>query len=565
MLQKPSKKNIFPSDMMSLERMGCRYPSRLSFSRSMLRRMVKENWHIDRVRFELDKDGYGCAIYEVKITKQLYSLICFSQYIDKGERSDRVIAEKWDTSYALLIGKISTKDFERLKTNIPLQEAGRNSSKELVISRANKSIRLFEKVVCSLSKGLQPEIRDINDVGYLLRTTAVYGSGKFGLSDFIRTENVTHFNQPFRAEMLAVYLVREFSVHLVEHIAFHRNHKKAVKLKKNIKQHLGIGNSTGLGMAPFVIKHPKLIHKWINQFENALKKIKQIKSIENNRFEKYLILLLKAQTYLNEVLTYDKLQKEKNKKSKKDIKKIIKFCKTIKNKSPASFNWNDIITFAKINVCFDVQEIVKVQILELYPNITDPLAEDMSISDDLFIDSDSKVDELNQMIKKNYNWAININFNKKDNTYLFWYVSEEKLEPRLGERYNEPGASLEQPLGIGRMVNDLYKFINNLDKQTLSLTIAEFLLLYPEYRGIVRRIQTLANFKYGEIRDNILAKTVRPINMLRFKLSFFGASRYDPKSDRWVRVSFFPGAPFYNDLNQNSVEEWGFATMNSYH
>ena len=105
MLQKPSKKNIFPSDMMSLERMGCRYPSRLSFSRSMLRRMVKENWHIDRVRFELDKDGYGCAIYEVKITKQLYSLICFSQYIDQDERSDRVIAEKWDTSYALLIGK----------------------------------------------------------------------------------------------------------------------------------------------------------------------------------------------------------------------------------------------------------------------------------------------------------------------------------------------------------------------------------------------------------------------------------------------------------------------------
>jgi len=565
MLQKSSKKNILPSDMMSLERMGCRYPSRLSFSRSMLRRMIKENWRIDRVRFELDKDGYGCVIYEVKTSKQLYSLICFSQYIDESERSDRVIAEKWDTSYALLIGKISTKDYQRLNTNIPLQEAGRNSSKELVISRANKSVRLFEKVVCTLSECLQPAIRDINDVGYLLRTTAVYGSGKFGLSDFMRTENVTHFNQPFRAEMLAVYLVREFSVDLVEHIAFHRNPKIAVKLKKNIKQHLGIGNSTGLGMAPFVIKHPKLIHKWIDQFENALNKIKLISSIENNRFEKYITLLLKAQTYLREVLTYDKLQKEKNKKSYKDIEKIIKFCNTIKNKSPASFNWNDIITFAKINVCFDVQEIVKVQILELYPNITDPLAEDMSISDDLFIDSESTVDELKKLIKKNYTWAININFDNKNNTYLFWYVSEEKLEPRLGERYNEPGAKLEQPLGIGKMVNDLYKLINNLDKKILSLTIAEFLLLYPEYRGIVRRIQTLANFKYGEIKDNILAKSVMPINMLRFKLSFFGASRYDPKSDRWVRVSFFPGAPFYADLNKNSVEEWGFATMNSYH
>ena len=250
--------------------------------------------------------------------------------------------------------------------------------------------------------------------------------------------------------------------------------------------------------------------------------------------------------------------------TKGNLKKIIKFCNTIKNKSPASFNWNDIITFAKINVCFDVQEIVKVQILELYPNITDPLAEDMSISDDLFIESDSKVDELNQMIKKNYNWAININFNKKDNTYLFWYVSEEKLEPRLGERYNEPGAEVEQPLGIGKIVYDLYQFIKSLDKKTLSLTIAEFLLLYPEYRGIIRRIQTLSNFEYGEVKDNILSKDVLPINMLRFKLSFFGASRFDPKSDRWLRISFYAGAPYFANLNKDNVDKWGFATMDSY-
>jgi len=527
--------------------------------------MFKENWRIKRVKFDLNKQGYGCAIYEVKTPKQIYSLICFTQYLDENSRSDRVIAEAWDTSYALRIGRISAKDFKRLKNNIPLQEAGRNSSKELVISRANKSVRLFEKVVHLLSNGMQPSVEDINEVGYLLRTTAVYGSGKFGLSDFMRTEKVTHFNQPFRAEMLAVYLIREFSIHLVEHIAFHRNPKNAVKLKKKIKQHLGIGNSTGLGMAPFVIKHPKLIHKWINQFEKAINKIKQKTSINNNKFEKYIKLLLKAKTYLGEVLTNDKLQKEKNILSYKDIKKIIKYCNIIKKKSPVHFTWCDIIDFAENNVCFDVQEIVKVQILELYPNITDHLAEDMSISDDLSIDPDSTVEKLIHLIENNYNWAINTNFNKKNNRYLFWYVSEEKLEPRLGERYNEPGQELEQPLGIGKMVYDLYHIINSLDKNILSLTIAEFLLLYPEHRGIVRRIQSLANFKYGEVRDNILAKTVMPINMLRFKLSFFGASRYDPKSDRWVRVSFFPGAPYYDDLNQNNVESWGFATMDSYH
>ena len=563
MLKKSPKSTDHNSseDLMSLEKMGSRYPSRLSFSRSMLRTMVKEQWNIRRVKFDLDQQGYGCAIYEVDVSKQTYSLICFSQYIDDNERSDRVIADSWDTAYVLHIGKISFDDIERLNKNIPLQEAGRNSPDELVLSRANKSVRLFEKVVECLSNGIQPGIREINNVGYLLRTTAVYGSGKFGLADFVRTKAVTHFNQPFRAEMLTLFVIREFSIQLVEHIAYHRNPQTAVKLDNKIKQHLGIGNATGLGMAPFVIKHPKLIHKWIDQFEKALNEIIKVTNIENDRFEKYISLLLKARTYLREVLTTDELQKEKNKQSHEDLKKIINHCK---DTSLKNFNWLDIINFAEKNVCFDAQEIVKVQIIELYPDIADPLAENMSISDDLSINTESTVGDLMQMIENNYEWTIHTNFKDRNNTYLFWYVSEEKLEPRLGERYNEPGADIEQPLGIGKIVCDLYQFIKGLDKKTLSFTIAEFLLSYPEYRGIIRRIQTLANFEYGEVKDNILAKDVLPINMLRFKLSFFGASRFEPKSDRWLRISFYAGAPYFADLSKDNVDKWGFATMNSY-
>ena len=554
-------KKKFLRNIMTLEKMGSRYPSRLSFSRSMLRIMVKEKWKIKTVKFDLDKYGYGTVVYEVKTSKYLYSLICFSQYIDDKERSDRVIAEKWDTAYALHIGKISSKDYKRLKKNIPLQEAGRNSPNELVLSRANKSVRLFEKVAESLSNGKQPNIKELNEVGYLLRTTAVYGSGKFGLSDFERTSYKTHFDQPFRAEMLAVYLIREFSVQLVEHIAYHRNPKKAVKIKNKIKQHLGIGNSTGLGMAPFVIKHPKLIHKWINQFEEVIKKIQNNKSIKKFILKDFLYLLEKARLYLNEVVTTDRNQKIKNKTAYKDLLKIIKYFKKISTKD---FTWKKLIDFAAKNTCYDVQEIVKVQIIELYPKISDSIAEDMSISDELVIKTEMLVLKLIQIIKTNYNWAIKTNFNNKNNNYLFWYISEEKLEPRLGERYNEPGAELEQPLGIGKLVNELYYFIHNQNKKILSLNIAEFLLLYPQFRGVIRRIQTLEDYEYGEVKDNILSKNVLPINMLRFKLSFFGASRYDPKSDRWLRVSFYAGAPFLINLNKKNVEEWGFATMNSY-
>ena len=558
MLQKYLNRDT--NNLMSLKRLGSRYPSRFSFSRSMLRRMIYEKWKLQKVKFDLDNEGYGTAVYEITIEKSIYSLVCFSQFLDDSERSDRVIAEKWDTAYTLHIGRINEKEINRLKQNIPLQEAGRTSSQELVLSRANKSVRLFENVVTSLSNGKQPNIKDINDVGYLLRTTAVYGSGKFGLSDFDRTKFATHFNQPFRAEMLAVYIIREFSIELVEHIAHHLNPKKAVKLDNKIKQHLGIGNSTGLGMAPFIIKHPKLIHQWIFQFEKAINKIKKIKVVDSHLLKKYIFLLNKSKKYLKEVRTSNEIQEQKNCQSIEDINKIINY---IKKNDKKNLNWNNIINFSK-NFCYDAQEIVKVQIVELYPNISDTLAENMAISEKLEVNGSMTLVNLIKLIERNYSWAIKTNFKKKNNMYLFWYVSEEKLEPRLGERFNENGAELEEPLGIGKMVYDLYLFIKKMKDKDLSLTVSEFLIKKPEFRGIVQRVQTLSKFEYGEVNDNILSKDILPIDMLRFKLSFFGASRYDPRSDKWLRVSFFSGAPFFKNLNKKNVENWGFATTDSY-
>ncbi len=549
-------------EIMTLKRMGSKYPSRLSFSRSMLRLLVREKWKIKKTKFDLDKNGYGTAIYEVDTLKGVYSLICFSRFLNDDERSDRVIADKWDTAYTLHIGKINNNILKRLKENVPLQESGRNSPNELILSRANKSVRLFKKVVKCLSSGEQPSITEINEVGYLMRTTAVYGSGKFGLSDFERTKTATLFDQPFRAEMLSVYIIREFSVDLVEHIAHHINPKKAVKLDKKIKQHLGIGNSTGLGMAPFVIKHPKLIHKWVNQFNLAINKIYYLKNMNQKKLNEFIKLIKKSKDYLKEVKTVDSFQIKKNEEALKDISKTILFLKKIDLKKK-SYQWKNIIDFAYDNLKFDAQEIIKVQLIELHPKIADPLGDDMANSDDLYIKANEKISELIAFIEKNYQWAIKIDFTKKENSYLFWYISEEKLEPRLGERYNEKGSSLEQPLGIGRMVKILYNFLNK-HKETHKETVGKFLLSYPEYRGIIRRIQTLSDHKFGEVKDNILAKNTMPIDMLRFKLSFFGASRYDPKSDRWLRVSFFAGAPFYRDLSNKNVDAWGFATMNSY-
>ena len=554
MLQKVRENDNY----MKLSRMGSRYPSRLSFSRSMLRRLINDNWEIHKSKFDLDKDGYGTVVYEIIINKQTYSLVCFSAFLDDKDRSDRVIASKWDTAYTLHVGKLSDQDLNRLKKTIPLQETGRNSPDELILSRANKSVRLFQYVVDCLSNGNQPDIYEINKVGYLLRTTAVYGSGKFGLSDFTNTKNTTVFNQPFRAEMLSVYLIREFSIELVEHVARQINPKKAVKLDRKIKQHLGIGNSTGLGMAPFIIKHPKLINKWMKQYTKTLEEISQIE-LDGIIFEKYKKLLNKALNYLEEVNTSDEFQINKNKLTTEDLKKYIFYINDLDLSK--KFKWLDILDYCDSNFNNDTQEIARVQLIELYPQISEELAEDMADEEIMEIDGNQSIGDLKKIINDKYSWIKDIDFNNKDSNYLFWYVSAAKLEPRLGERYNEQGSELEQNLGIAKMVNDLFKQIKNIDENQL---ICEFLLTHPEYRGIVKRIQSLKNYPYSEVQDNVLDKKTIPIDMLRFKLSFFGANRYDPKSDRWLRVSFFSGAPYLSDLNNKNVDEWGFATMNSY-
>ena len=548
------------SDIMTLDKMGSRYPSRLSFSRSMLRRLFFDNWKISKSKFDLDDNGYGTVVYEITIHNNIYSLVCFSQHLDSADRSDRVIAEKWDTAYSLINGKLDDQELDRLRKNVPLQESGRNSSKELILSRANKSVRLFEYVADCLSNGIQPDINEINKVGYLLRTTAVYGSGKFGLSDFVNTKEVTDFNQPFRAEMLSVYIIREFSVELVEHVAKKQNPNKAVKLENKIKQHLGIGNSTGLGMAPFIIKHPKLINRWMSQYTKSLNKIIN-KNIDSKKLSSYFQLLEKALLYLKEVTTFDEYQIKKNTKTVEDLKNYILHIKNIKNNTFDDLTWMDVIKFTTNDCNYDTQEIARVQLLELYPEISEKLAEDMSDIEDMKINESQTLKELNSLIKKNYQWALEIDFSKKNNDYLFWYISAAKLEPRLGERYNEEGSELEQHLGVAKMVQKLHSIIQ---KENFDLSVAEYLVLNPEFRGIIRRIQSLEQYPFAEVQDNILSKETIPINMLRFKLSFFGANRYDPKSDRWLRVSFFSGAPFLSNLNEQNVDSWGFATMSSY-
>ena len=103
----------------------------------------------------------------------------------------------------------------------------------------------------------------------------------------------------------------------------------------------------------------------------------------------------------------------------------------------------------------------------------------------------------------------------------------------------------------------MFRFAQCLENKDKDATIAEVLLAHPEHRHAARRVQIAAKYPYAEIRDNTICADMLPIDMLRFKLSFFGAKHFDPRSDRWVRINMFAGAPYPQDL-ADAADDWFF-------
>ena len=544
-----------PNTIMKLSRLGSFHQSKLSFLRSFLNEF--KDWEYKQDLFNLDENGYGEAVYSFKKDRRVYSLVCFANHIKDEERSDRVIATKWDAAFTLHDGVPGKKDIERLKNEVPKQEVGRLSYKELTLSRANKSVRLFNHVTESLSQGLQPDLNLLSKVGYLYRTTAVYGSGKFGLADRFRIKNREEINGPFRLEMMLVYLVRQFTFDQVNHVAYHKNPKKAVKLDEQISKNLGIGNSTGLGMAPFIVNHPTLLNNWILSREIALKKIREIKDVKKNDSALFVDCVKKSLTNITSWNTDSEYQKNKINNLLKDVQKFLKF---IENDFDFTreYPFNSIYKWLEKETCEECIEYVVSIMMEPYSEITEPLVKEMSSDEEKYfnIPAHRTVEDLRNIIEKKYPNILEINFEKKENNQNFWFISKNKEEPRLADRFEEHGSELEQPLAIARDIKKLYEILL-VSKN--SQTVSDFLIKNSDLRHVIRRVFIVEKFPYSEIQDNTIGKNIMPIDMLRLKLSFFGALKFDPRSDKWLRICMFQGAPLPHEL-KNYDEQWVYKT-----
>ena len=546
-----------PNIVMKLSKLGSFHQSKLSFLRSFLKEF--KDWKYSRDLFELDENGYGRAVYSFKKDNRTYSMVCFANQLNDDERSDRVIATKWDAGFVLHDGTPTKKDLDRLNENVPKQEIGRLSYKELTLSRANKSVRVFDHVVDSLSKGKQPDKNILSKVGYLYRTTAVYGSGKFGLADRFRIKNRKEIYGPFRLEMMLVYLIRQFTFDQVNHIAKCNNPRKSVELDKDICRNLGIGNSTGLGMAPFIVNHPTLLNNWILARETALKKIREIKEVKISDSKFFFEYLKKSIKNITSWHTDSEFQQKKIKELLNDLNKFILFLEKEFN-FDQDYPFNAIYLWSENNLCDESIEYIVSMMMEPYDDIITPLTNQMSSEEEKYfnIPTNKTVNDLKNILENKYKNILKIDFSKKENNQNFWFISKNKLEPRVANRYIEDGSNLEEPLAIARDIKKLYERLSNQKK---ILLIGKFLIENNDLRHIVRRAFLIEKFPYSEIQDNTIGSNLIPIDMLRLKLSFFGALKFDPKSDKWLRICMFQGAPLPTEL-KNIDDQWIYNSLN---
>ncbi|MCH2095187.1 MAG: hypothetical protein MK160_08735 [Rhodobacteraceae bacterium] len=546
-----------PAQVMTLSRLGSFHQCRLSFVRILTRRMAEDGWSFTRPEFQIDGSGVGHAVYSAIGPARSYSLVAFAHDLPDAQRSDRVIAEAWDATFVLFDGVPTADDITRLGQNVPQQETGRITETELTLSRANRSVRLWEHVVSALAMGEQPDAAMVSEIGYLMRTTAVYGSGKFGAADREKIADRPEMQVPFQAEMLTVYLIRTFVRDMVNHMAQVKGGAQAVPLAPQIARQLGIGNSTGLGMAPFIVNHPVLFNNWIVVREEALARVRSIERPTRAEIDTFLDILARSEVSISRWTSAHPLQIEKLARLRNDLGLLRRYIEAGDLTGPSM--WDSLVTWSQSALSEEGQELIVSLVLEPYGPLIDGMAHCMADNGQAScIDGAMPISRVKALLKHTFGWALDVNWDDPENCARAWYVSAEKLEPRLGERFEEPVADYEQPLAPARDAAKAHAALEDWPSET---AIADFLIQHPEHRHTIRRAQVFPRAPYGEINGNTIGADVLPIDMLRAKLSFFGATHFDPRSDRWVRICMYAGAPYPEDLQTTNADTWVYPEL----
>ena len=540
-----------PAELMQPGRLASLKQNRLSFARMLMDKMIDEAWDVRVTRTNLDERGVGRVVYTIDTPDRVFSFGVFSHASGDDANTDRIIAEDWDMWGFLCEGRATPDLMDSQFEELPRVREGRATSDILIWTRANRSSRFFGHVVDALAEGHQPDVDFCARGGYLMRSSGYYGNGLNGTKEFKSMDGDHPLAKPYFAQMLTVWLLRIFSFDLADHVAAARS-DDAATLDHDIKRFMGTGNSSGIGIVHYLTNHPQLLHSWLRAREVALARVKTIDPTPEE-VDRFRTVLDRAERWF----TADECDTKEYFLSKDEIaaglERAERRMEHLREDIDTDPLWTRLCAWAADALEDETEELIYSLLLDVHPEVCSGLAESMTVSERSDVIPGMTLETLASIVTADYGWALDIDFEAPGAERYFWYRSIDSEEPRLGIRGEHDYEEYGFPIDIARQVQALHA---DLTAWNGTGTVAAFLFDHPEHRSIVERVQTVRDLRYAEIRANPLDADFIPLSYISCLKAIWGIQKAHPKSQGWVRGTFYQGAPLPDDLRNGAESYW---------
>jgi len=545
-----------PRLLMQPARLAALQPSRLSASRALMVRAIRERWSIELIGWDIDAKSKGTALYRITTPGGIFDFPVYSfEYRSEG-RTGRIIGRTWDMMGALLEGPATPDEITQTGRELPKLYRGRATPRTLVWCRANRSSRAFDHTVDALANRRQPELAELAQVGYLMRNTGLDGNGTFGTRSFRALEPDHVLAPPLAAQMLCAYMMRVFAIDLVHHLARCAN-PAAIELDVRLQRFVGVGNGSALGLVLFVNNHPHLVDRWLGAREEAIAAAKSICGAA------VVPALHRLQDLVGRAIVFraeDRMEYEAFAPSDEIAEELrgVRDAIAMLLADPESLR-NAAYPIAAM--CDQIEprlhaesfETLMSLTIELVPGVADKLGANLAVDEEFTTDPAMRVKDLRAILRDEYAWAFALDLTAPAAQRFVWYKSENAEEPRRGP-LDEVEWAFNLGLDLPRLIQDLDAA---LDAFASEASVARFLLAAPRFRAVVARIQTLAGRLYHSPHMNMMGDDFIPVQIVRMmNVGLHGIDKTRDFLGRNLRGILFHGAPTPADLLAGADPDW---------
>ena len=527
--------------------LGAARLSRYSFSRTLLRRAVADGWTAGRAHQDLDAEGRGESVYFVDTGTQRFSFVAFTTTIDESAHTDRVIADRWEVAGALVDGDVDGDLLARLRVEVSEQERGRLDPRVLSLTRGNRSVRFFGYLVDELAAGRQPDPDRVGDAGYILRSTAFYANGKFGMRSFAGYPDDHPFRVPYRAQFVAAWMFRELGYDMVEHCARIKGGDLAVGFDEEWRRYFGLGNATGLGLVPYAFKHPRVLDAWVGIRELALADVRD-RDLVSADGELLRSWIARARQHFASG-------------SDDDCTPFLNSQALVPVLDDVAAIWDQVAAEARpydALYCWaeqqgaETSELVVSLLLELHVGDDDLYDMFLLVDEQSSADPAMSVGEARALLDERFDWLADLDLGGPSADAFWWVVSDNTEEPRRARRSRLAPEGRDVAVDVAIR---LWRFKHALSGRDAGESVVGVLVDHPEHRAALERL-VASDRRYGEPRDNTCALGYLPLQIQRFQLAQYGMDEFKPKSTDWLRVTLFQGAPRLAELGPDTADDW---------